>query len=319
MAASASFCLDDGIFTRSCIAVLALRTRISMSAIGSVIIVQSPPPSPARLRHAGDLAGVDQFAKTDAAQHELAVHRLRTTAALAPRVRAHLELGLALLLLDECLLGHLLLALPAEWKAEGIEQSPAFGVGTSGGHDRDVHAPRDVDAVVVDLREDQLLGDAERVVAAAVELRGQAAEVTDAGNGDADEAIEELPHAVAAQRDLGADGIAFTQLEAGDRLLRLRHDGLLPGDDLEIAHGGFEQARLLHGTADAHVEHDLLEARDLHDVADTERLLERGADLVVVPLLEPGRDRRGCFGRGHVRSAPHFLQTRRFVPSVLNL
>src|SRR4051812_30679449 len=106
MAASASFCLDDGIFTRSCIAVLALRTRVSMSAIGSVIIVQSPPSSPARLRHTRDLARVNQFAKADAAQHELAVHRLRSSATLAPRVRAHLELRLALLLLDECLLCH---------------------------------------------------------------------------------------------------------------------------------------------------------------------------------------------------------------------
>src|SRR3954454_11999710 len=172
MAASASFCLDDGIFTRSCIAVLALRTRISMSAIGSVIIVQSPPPSPARLRHAGDLAGVDQLAKADAAQHELAVHRLRATAALAPRVRAHLELRLALLLLDECLLGHLLpLTFSTEREAEGVEQRLAFGISARGGDDRDVHAAGGVDPVVIDLGEDQLLGDAERVVAAAVELR----------------------------------------------------------------------------------------------------------------------------------------------------
>ena len=39
MVASATFCLDAGMLTSSCIATLALRMRVSMSAIGSVIIV----------------------------------------------------------------------------------------------------------------------------------------------------------------------------------------------------------------------------------------------------------------------------------------
>src|SRR4051794_12917753 len=155
---------------------------------------------------------MDQLSKTDAAQHELAVHRLGAAAALAPRVRAHLELRLALLLLDECLLGHLLpLTFSTEREAEGVEQRLAFGISASGGDDRDVHAAGGVDPVVIDLGEDQLLGDAERVVAAAVELRRQAPEVADARDGDADEAIEELPHPIAPQRHLGADRVALTE------------------------------------------------------------------------------------------------------------
>src|SRR5688500_17417125 len=102
MAARASFCFEAGMRTVSCMATLALRMRVSMSAMGSVIVIASP----ARLGHAGNLAGVDQLSQADAAEPELAVHRLRATATAAPCVGAHLELGLALLLVDQCLLCH---------------------------------------------------------------------------------------------------------------------------------------------------------------------------------------------------------------------
>ena len=66
--------------TSSCIATLALRMRVSMSAMGSVIVMVVAP-SPARLGHAGELAGVHQLAQADAAEPELAVHRARPAAA----------------------------------------------------------------------------------------------------------------------------------------------------------------------------------------------------------------------------------------------
>src|SRR3954466_13571213 len=106
MAASASFSFEEGMRTSSCIATLPLRMRVSMSAIGSVIVIGSPPPSPGRLGDAGDLPGVRHVAEADAAEAELAIHGLRSPALPAPRVRAHLVLGLPLLLLDQCLLGH---------------------------------------------------------------------------------------------------------------------------------------------------------------------------------------------------------------------
>src|SRR6478735_75193 len=105
MAARASFFLEDGIFTSSCIATLALRTRVSMSAMGSVMVM-GQSSSPARLGHAGDLPSVRHVSQADAAQLELPVHRVRATALLAPRVAPDLELGLLVGLVDECFLGH---------------------------------------------------------------------------------------------------------------------------------------------------------------------------------------------------------------------
>src|SRR5262252_9688400 len=49
-------------------------------------------------------------------------------------------------------------ALATEREAERREQRAASVVRGGGGHDRDVHAPHGVDAVVVDLRKDELLG-----------------------------------------------------------------------------------------------------------------------------------------------------------------
>src|SRR4051794_11494782 len=107
MAASASFSLEDGIRTLSCMATLALRIRVSMSAMGSVMVIRCGPlPSPAGLGDAGQLAGVGQNSNADAAEPELAVHRARPAATPATGVGAHLELRLALLLLDKCLLCH---------------------------------------------------------------------------------------------------------------------------------------------------------------------------------------------------------------------
>src|ERR1700689_5452745 len=56
-----SFSFELGIFTVSNIAELALRIRVSMSAMGSVIVMISPT----RLGHAGDLAGVHHLTQAD--------------------------------------------------------------------------------------------------------------------------------------------------------------------------------------------------------------------------------------------------------------
>src|SRR4051812_47206660 len=76
------------------------------AATKSAIAVMPEPPSPARLRHTRDLPRVGEVAQADAAQPELAEHGARPAATAAPRIRLHLVLGLALLLLDESLLGH---------------------------------------------------------------------------------------------------------------------------------------------------------------------------------------------------------------------
>ena len=180
------------------------------------------------------------------------------------------------------------LSLTLEREAEGVEEGLAFGIGLGGRHDRDVHASGGIDRVVVDLREDELVVHPERVVAAAVEGTGvEAAEVADARDGQADQPVEELPHASSPQGDLRADGVALAQLEVGDRLAGLGDHRLLAGDRGEVLDGAFEQRRLPDGGADAHVDHDLLEPRHLHDVGEAELVLEGRADLVVVAGLEP--------------------------------
>src|SRR5487761_1996804 len=99
-----SLSFELGIFTVSNIAELALRIRVSMSAMGSVIVIAVPLP--ARLGDARNLARVHHLAQADPAEPDLAVHRARPTAALAARVRARRELRGLLLLDSKGFLGH---------------------------------------------------------------------------------------------------------------------------------------------------------------------------------------------------------------------
>ena len=69
--------------------------------------------------------------------------------------------------------------------------------------------------VGVDLGEDDLFGQAQAVVAMAVEAIGvNAAEVADTRQGDRDQPIEELVHPQAAERDLAADVVSLAEPEA---------------------------------------------------------------------------------------------------------
>src|SRR5215475_7802149 len=75
--------------------------RVSMSAMGSLMLMRSP----ARFRDARDLAGQRQFAEADAAQREAADEGARPTANLAAIVRLHLEARRTLRLGDHGFLG----------------------------------------------------------------------------------------------------------------------------------------------------------------------------------------------------------------------
>src|ERR1700683_5291725 len=85
--ARCSLRLEWGISARSWRASAALRMRVSMSAIGSVII-----GSPARLDHAGDLAPEREHAKANTAKLELPVVAPAATANLAAAAVTHREL-----------------------------------------------------------------------------------------------------------------------------------------------------------------------------------------------------------------------------------
>src|SRR5437762_14200752 len=102
---------------------LALRRRVSMSAIGSVIVIGLSNPSrpgslacraygedlysPGSLRHTGELTTVSHVPDADPAEAELAVDGLRPAAALATGVGANRELRLRGRFEDQRLLGHL--------------------------------------------------------------------------------------------------------------------------------------------------------------------------------------------------------------------
>src|SRR5258708_306257 len=315
----------DGIMTVSCRAPAALRIRVSMSPTGSFTatprgrrafgtIVRrgrgaSPSVrwgsgacgsgvvgvasvvifnSPTALRHAWKLADEGPLAEADPAQAELAHVRARAAAHLAPVVALRLELRRLLRLEDQAELRHLATPLAgAERHPKRLEQGPSLFVRLGAGHDRDLEAAEPVDLVVLDLREHELLLEAERVVAPAVEapLRDPL-EVADARERDRDELLEEVPHPRAAQRHLQADRHADAQPEVGDGLARLRHDRTLPGDDGEVVRGRVHRLRVPDRLAHPDVQDDLLELRDLHDVLVPELLAQLVLDLLLVALAQ---------------------------------
>src|SRR5215213_6446469 len=205
--------------------------------------------------------------------------------------------------------------LAGEGEAEQAEQLAALVVVRGGGDQRDVHAARSVDLVDVDLAEHRLLGQPERVVAVAVELLGvQAAEVADTGQGQRQQPVQELPHAVAAEGDLGADRHALAELELRDRLAGPHDRRLLAGDGGEVADRAVHQLGVAGGLADAHVDDDLGQPRDLHDVGVAELLLQRRRDVLAVAGEHAGQLAGGC-AHGVQRSLPVRRETRMLRPS----
>ena len=137
---------------------------------GSVIM-----GSPARLDHAGDLAAEREEPQANAAELELAVVArdrgrrpcsgcggARGTSGLGSASRTDMH-GPSFVFLLSGRSGR------PEGHAEVLEERAPLFVGLRRRHEGDVHPLDDVDVVVVDLGEDDLLLEAERVVALAVE------------------------------------------------------------------------------------------------------------------------------------------------------
>ena len=106
-------------------------------------------------------------------------------------------------------------------QTESLQQCITLLVSLSCGHEGDVHTLNAVYGVDVNLREDNLLLNTEGVVTTAVKLALNTLEVADTGQGHAHQLLQELVHALAAQRNHHADGHLLTQLEVGDVLLTL--------------------------------------------------------------------------------------------------
>src|SRR5215210_3784463 len=82
-----SFSFEDGITASTWPTIWALRIRISMSAIGSLMLIDLSLP--ACLDHAGDLALERKVAELIPAEAELAVHAARPTGQRAAVAQPH--------------------------------------------------------------------------------------------------------------------------------------------------------------------------------------------------------------------------------------
>ena len=173
-----------------------------------------------------------------------------------------------------------------ERQAEFAEQRIGLLVGLGRGYEGDLHAEDLGDLVDVDLREDDLLGDAEGVVALSVELLVDTLEIADTGKCDCDQSLQELVHPGVAQRHAHTDGHALAQLEVGDVLARTRLHGLLTGDLRQLGLGDVDELLVGDGLAHALVDDDLGELRALHDARVTELLHKGRLDLLLVLGLE---------------------------------
>src|SRR5207244_251086 len=105
------------------------------------------------------------------------------------------------------------------------------------------------------LGKDQLVTNAERVVAAPVERFGRyAAEVAYAGQRDVHQAIEKFVHAVAPQGNHRPDGHTLAELERRNRFLCLRDYRLLSGDGRKLVDRSIDQFGVARGFAEADVD-----------------------------------------------------------------
>ena len=75
-------------------------------------------------------------------------------------------------------------------------------------------------------------------------------------------------------------------MEACDGLLGAGDAGLLARDDAHIVHSCVELLGVRRGFADAHIHNDLLKARNLVDVVDSELALQLGDDFRFVKFFQ---------------------------------
>src|SRR5438477_11890310 len=123
MRAISPLSLEFGISVWSCIALLALRMRVSMSATGSVST--SLFLLPGALGHAGDHALVGELPQADPAEPELLEHRARAAALAAAAVVARLVLLRPGRLGDQALLSHKVSAPESRTRAESPGRAAA--------------------------------------------------------------------------------------------------------------------------------------------------------------------------------------------------
>src|SRR5713101_8259998 len=170
--------LETGTSTRWCLAAAALRRRVRKSAMGSVCIVLLPTG----FHDAGNFSLERHTAKTDSAHLKLAYISPRASAAAAAVANPHLEFRFLERLGDLCCACHLLYGpFFAKRNSQTLEQLAALLIVLCRGGQSNIHALDLVHARVVNLREHQLVFQAQRVIAAAVKrIRRQPTQVAHA-------------------------------------------------------------------------------------------------------------------------------------------
>src|SRR5699024_5191019 len=106
------------------------------------------------------------------------------------------------------------------------------------------------------------------------------------GDRNVHQAVEKVPHALGAQRDLDPDRPSLADLEARNGLARLGHDRLLTGQPLQITHRIVDQLLVADRVADTHVQSHLGDPRYLHHVGVAELLFELGHHLVLITFSQ---------------------------------
>src|SRR5580692_7760012 len=218
MRAISAFNLEAGTSTFGWRACIAFRTRVSMSAMGSLVI--SSPTQPYQL--ALTTPGISPF-NASWRKHRRQMPNLRRNARGRPQRQQRLRwrpgslaipglfwafaamdsrrivsslMSLAIFAVVDISL--LFNALLPERHSHLAQQRHALGVRARRGGDGYIHALGLFHLGVIDLRENQLVLDSQRIIAAAVEaLGGNTAEIADTRQSHVHQAVEKLVHAVA--------------------------------------------------------------------------------------------------------------------------
>src|SRR5262245_18826045 len=168
-----------------------------------------------------------------------------------------------------------------------LEQSPTFLVRLRIGDERDGHPSCFLDLVRLDLRKNNLLAQAERIIAAAIEgpIR-DSLEIANSRQCDMNQSVEKLVHALLPQSDHATNRNPFAQLEVSDGLFSARHYRLLSGDGGDLGYGGIENLDILRGLSESDIHGNFFQPRHLHGVLVAELLHHRRHHFVSILLLQ---------------------------------
>src|ERR1700686_929291 len=169
-----------------------------------------------------------------------------------------------------------------------FQQRPRLIVRLRRRHNGHVHALQLVDLRVINLRENQLIVQSQRVIAAPIErFRRNAAEIADSRQHDAYQSVEKFVHAIAAQSNHRADRHPFANLKCRNRLLPPRRYRLLSRDLPQFIHRRINQLGILRRFAHAHVHDDLMQSRHGHRILRVQLFHQRRGHFLLKPRPQP--------------------------------